>query len=97
MKVTITAYRGVMDDGNGNIIGIADAIIEESGGEQVQAAAGNFAALPDETRFIRVATDTAIHIKVRGTGAATTNPMMPASTVEFFQAHEGQIPSTLLA
>ncbi len=92
MKVTITAYRSAIDDGNGHILGMADAPISS----QLLTAAGTATALPDETRYIRVATDTAIHFKVEGAGAANTDPLM-VSGAEYFGAHEGLTPSIILA
>ncbi len=93
MKVTITAYRSAIDDGNGHILGMADTPISS----QVLTADGTATALPDETRYIRVGTDTAIHFKVEGAGAATSDPIMGAGAAEYFGAHEGLTPSVLTA
>lgn len=94
MKVTITAYRSVITDGNGNVVGLSGPPIGETGGKQLLTAAGAATALPDETAYIRVATDTAIHIRVEGAGATTADPYMPAG-VEYFGADEGQTPSII--
>lgn len=97
MKVTITAYRAMLEDANGEAAPVAAGAITESGGSQKLTAAGTAAALPDETKYIRVATDTAIHIKVSGAGAADTDPQMFANTVEYFGVSEGSTPSIILA
>ncbi len=94
-KITITAYRSVITDGNGNIVGLSNIPIGEANGKQLLTGAGTALALPDETAYIRVATDTAIHLKVDGAGAATTDPYLPAG-VEYFGADEGATPSIIL-
>lgn len=94
MKVTITAYRSAHVDANANILGMPE---ENPISSQKLIAAGTAAALPDECRYIRVSTDTAIHLKVDGAGAADTDPMMPAGGVEYFGAHEGVTPSIIAA
>ena len=97
MKVTITAYRSAVRDANGEVISVSGGAIDEAGGHQLLTAAGTAAALPDETKYIRVATDTAIHLRVDGAGAATTDPMLFASSVEYFGAGEGVTPSIIAA
>lgn len=98
MKVTFTAYRAAVEDADGNIIGMAGSPITEAGGKQKLTAAGTLGtALPDETKYIRVATDTAIHLKIDGAGAADTDPMIPANAVEYFGVGEGITPSIILA
>lgn len=97
MKVTITAYRSLTEDAAGETVQIASGVITETNGSQKLTAAGTAAALPDETKYIRVATDTAIHVKVAGAGAADTDPMMFANTVEYFGVSEGATPSIIAA
>jgi hypothetical protein len=98
MKTTFTAYRAAVTDKNGATLNMAGFPIQEAGGMQLLTAAGTLGtALPDETAFIRVATDTAIHLSVEGAGAATTDPLLPANTVEYFAADEGMTPSIILA
>jgi hypothetical protein len=97
MKVTLTAYRTVVKDANDNVTMIASGGIDEAGGQQLLTAAGTATALPDETKYLRVATDTAIHIKLDGAGAANTDPMMPANTVEYFGVGEAATPSIIAA
>lgn len=97
MKVTINAFRGVVIDANGNPVGVAGSNIDETGGSQKLTAAGTATALPDETKYIRVATDTAIHIKLDGAGAVDTDPQMFANTVEYFGVSEGATPSVIVA
>lgn len=97
MKVTLTAYRNVVKDANDNVLGVAGSAIDEAGGQQLLTAAGTATALPDETKYLRVATDTAIHLKLDGAGATTSDPMIPANTVEYFGVGEGVTPSIILA
>jgi hypothetical protein len=97
MKVTITAYRSLLEDASGETAQIASGAITETNGSQKLTGAGTAAALPDETKYIRVATDTAIHIKVSGVGVADTDPMMLANTVEYFGVSEGMTPSIITA
>jgi hypothetical protein len=83
MKVTITAY-GEAAQVQGQTLGLSGRAISS----QKLTAAGSASALPDETRYVRIATDTAIHVKM-GAGAADTDPMMPVGSVEYFGAGEG--------
>lgn len=92
MKVTISEYRELPNDFGGNDLPIAGPPVIS----QKLTAAGNATALADDTRFVRVATDTAIHIK-QSTGAADTDPMMPANSVEYFGASEGTVLSIIAA
>ena len=93
MKVTITSFERLAYDANGNVLPIGDGLLQG----QKLTGAGNATALTTGTNFIRVATDTAIHIKPHGTGAADTDPMMPANSVEFFNAKSGMTPSIITA
>jgi hypothetical protein len=92
MKVTISEYQTLFEDVSGNDLPLAGKAVAS----QKLTAAGNATALADETRFVRIATDAAIHIK-QGTGAADTDPMMPANTVEYFSAREGIVYSIIAA
>lgn len=85
-KITVTEYNSLAKDVNNEIVMCGSG----PRASQVLTAFGNAVALADETRFVRVATDTAIHIK-QGAGAATSDPWMPANAVEFFAVHEGTV------
>lgn len=91
MKVTITEYGQLPND--------LDSLNLQLGGlpkaSQVLTAAGSAVALADDTRYIRVATDTAIHLK-QGVGVTTADPYMPAGSVEYFGAHELTVISIIL-
>jgi hypothetical protein len=92
MNVTVSQYRAATKDGNGNLIACAS---EKITSEQ-RTTDGSFAALSDECRFIRIATDTKIHMDF--TGAVTAaDDLLPANTVELFGAHEGAVVSILTA
>lgn len=98
MKVTFNCYRNVIRDDNANPIGVADFPITEAGGNQKLIAAGTVAtAFPDETRYVRVSTDSAIHIKIDGAGVTDTDPQMFANSVEYFGVREGMTPSIIVA
>lgn len=91
MIVTLTEYRQLPEDVGSNELPIGG----DPAARQVRTADGNFAALADETRFFRIATDTKIHVK-HGVGPPTNiDPLMPANTSEYFAAHEGTIISVL--
>ena len=92
MKVTITEYRALLEDVNGNDLPLSGAPVAK----QKLTAAGNATATADETRFVRVATDTAIHLR-HGAGATDTDPMLPANSVEYFAVHEAVVLSIITA
>lgn len=93
MKVTITAYRELAKDSNGNPLPIGGTKLST----QKLTADGTAAAMPTDARFVRVATDTAIHFDSLGAGAADTDEMLPAGAVEFFETCPGATPSVLTA
>ncbi len=94
MKVVLTQYRQLPSDTDSNDLPVAGTKMTAG---LKRTTDGDFTALVDECRFIRIATDTAIHVKLNGTGAADTDEMMPANSVEFFGAAEGSIVSILTA
>ncbi len=94
MKVVLTQYRQLPSDTDGNDLPVAGTKITAG---ELRTTDGSFAALVDECRIIRIATDTAIHVKLTGAGAANTDEMMPANTVEFFGIAEGSVVSILTA
>jgi hypothetical protein len=92
MKVTVSQYRAAVQDGNGQILSMAGEKIAS----ELRTTDGNFTALSDECRFIRIATDTAIHMDF--TGAVTTaDDLMPTNSVEYFGAREGAVVAILTA
>ncbi len=91
MIVTLTEYRELPTDVGSNDLPLGGAPLAR----QVRTADGDFAALSDEARYFRIATDTKIHVK-HGAGPPTNiDPLMSANTAEYFGAHEGTIISVL--
>lgn len=86
MKVTITEYRDLATDGAGHAMPLGTNRIAT----QTQAAAGAFSALNASTRFIRIATDTAITIDIDG---GATDELFPAG-VEYMAVNGGEVLTT---
>lgn len=93
-KVTVSGYRELPSDAGSNDLPIASATptYRDSFGTTAETA-----ALPDETKFIRICSDTAIHVKRDGTGATADDDMLPANAPEFFAASEGTVVSWIPA
>ena len=79
MKVTITEYRQLPSDTASNNLLLGSA----PSATQVLTVAGSAAATAGDTSYVRVATDTAIHLR-QGAGATTADPYLPAGSVEYF-------------
>lgn len=93
MKVTITEFSQLPHDSTGNVLPLGTF---PANAKQVLTAAGSTAVTSDDTRFIRVATDTAITI-IAGPTATATDPMIPANSVEYFGITEGVAVTIALA
>ncbi len=91
MKVTVSWYTAAIEDGNGDTLGLAGTKISS----ELRTTDGNFAAAPDEARFCRVATDTAIHLDF--SGAVSSSDDLLLAGVEYFGAREGQVVAILTA
>lgn len=93
-KVTVSAYAALPVDINGHCVPIAGITPLYKG---TFGTTAETPALPDSTRFVRIATDTAICVKRDGAGADGTSDLMPANTAEFFGAFEGVVVSWVAA
>lgn len=87
MIVSISSYSTLAKDNNGNLMPIGG----ERLGREVRTSAGNFAAIPAGAKFIRVATDTAIHIDVQGDAVTAGDEFVPANSTEFFSCNGGEV------
>lgn len=92
MIVTISQFARMATDANGKPIFMGrDRIACEA-----RTTAGTFGALQPEAKFVRVASDTSIHIDV--TGGATSNQddlFLPGA--EYFAVNGGEELSIILA
>lgn len=93
MKVSLTQYRRCAYDANGNPLPVGGDKITS----QVITAAGAFAALADDCRFVRLATDTAIQVETTGGAAGANSELFPANSVEFFAVTPSSILNAALA
>lgn len=84
MKVTITEFSQLPHDSTGNVLPIGAF---PPNAKQVLTAIGSSAPTSDDTRFIRVATDTAITV-IAGPTASASDPMMLANSTEYFGVTE---------
>lgn len=82
MLVTITEYRTIATDGDGNDLPIGGSYIQT----QVRTTAGTV-TLDNETRMVRIATDTAVRSDIHKAGDAA--PMLHMPGTEFFSARGG--------
>jgi hypothetical protein len=87
MLVTLTQFNRVATDGNGNAVAIGHTRL----GCEARSTVGAFAALGTDTRFVRIATDTAIQVNINGGTTDAQCELIPANTVEFFAAVRGAI------
>lgn len=86
MKVSITEFRDCAYDGLGNALPLG----RNRTACQVITAAGAASALSDDTRFVRIATDTAIHIDIAGGATGATDELFPANIVEYLAVNGGE-------
>lgn len=85
MLVTLTQFRKLALDSNGNICPM--------GSERIncmkRTSAGAFSALSPDCRFVRLATDTAIQLEIDGGGAPSNGELFNAG-VEFLSVRGGE-------
>lgn len=93
MIVTITEYRELAEDADGNKMPMGAFRLAS----QSRTADGAFAALNEQTTFIRVATDTAIHIDPLGGAVSSADELMPGGSIDFFKVEGGAEISILTA
>jgi len=89
-KVTISAYSD-LPRGLGSLpipIAPPNPLYKDSFG-----TTGQTDPLPDNARFIRIATDTAICIRRNGTGADGDDDLQFANTAEYWGINEGAVVS----
>lgn len=79
MKVSITQFRDLAVDALGNVLPMG----RDRLGCEVRTAAGAFAALSADCKFVRLATDTAIQMDIAGGATDATDELFPANSVEF--------------
>lgn len=87
MLVTITQFRELARDANGNVLltaGHGRTVCE------ARTTAGAFAALGEGTRFIRIATDTAVQMDIAGGATTSADELFPAGTVELVAVQGGE-------
>lgn len=85
MKLTVSFYDRMPEDLNGNGVPAWPKPIATAG----YVAAGTSAAAPDNARFARVCSDTALHV-AHGAAATAADPLLPANLPEPFGIGEGQ-------
>ena len=84
MKVTITEYRQMPSDLDSNDLPLGGT----PSVSQVITGAGNAVQCDPDTRYVRVATDSPIHLRW-GANATTADPYLPAGSVEYFGINKG--------
>lgn len=86
MLVTITQYARMAEDANGNCLYLGkDRIACEA-----RTSAGAFTALDARTKFVRIATDTAIQMDIAGGSTTSQDELFPAGIVESFSVNGGE-------
>lgn len=93
MKVSLTQFRALARDANGNPIPVG----EDRLACEVITAAGAFAALRADTEFVRLATDTAIQMDISGAATTAADELFPANSVEFIHVAGGETLTVALA
>lgn len=89
-KVTISVYSDLPRGLGSGLLPIAppDPLYKNSFG-----TTGQSDAMPDNARFVRIATDTAICVRRNGAGADGNDDLQFANTAEFWGVSEGAIVS----
>lgn len=87
MIVTITEYERCANDANGKPIYLGKDRIAC----QARTSAGAFSALSTRTKFIRIATDTAIQMNVSGGNSGATDEFFPSNNVEYLAVNGGEV------
>lgn len=90
MAVTVTTYRNLARDAQGNVIQAGQAPAASHEELTNGASAVNTANFADGVTLARVATDAKIRIAVGVSAVATsTSPLMHANSTEFFSVRPG--------
>jgi hypothetical protein len=86
MLVTITEFSRLAIDSNGAQLPLGAGRIAC----QAVIADGDANALTNGTRFVRVATDTAIQINIAGGSTTSSDELFPANSVEYIAVRGGE-------
>jgi len=86
MLVTITQFSRLAEDSNGRLLPLGHGRIAC----QSRTSGGVFTALGTTTRFIRIATDTAIQMDIAGGSTTSADELFPAGSVEFLAVSGGE-------
>lgn len=85
MITTITQYHEYPREGENQPLPVGNL----TGTNTSLTATGNV-TLGSETYFVRIATDTAVHLNI-GATATSSHPYLPAGAVEFFAVKPSQV------
>jgi hypothetical protein len=93
MLTTISEFARLAQDQNGNVLPLGLQRLAC----QTRTSAGAFSALQAATRFVRVATDTAIQMDIDGGTTNTADELFPSNSVEYLAVDGGEILTISLA
>jgi hypothetical protein len=93
MLVTLTQFRGLATDRNGNVLPMGKDRI----GCKSLTAAGAFAALDLDCAFVRLATDTSIQCDITGSNTTAQDELFVAGSVEYLAVNGGETLTIALA
>lgn len=86
MLVTLSQFTKLGRDALGNVLPLAvDRIACEA-----RTTAGAFTALNGKTRYIRIATDTAIQVDFAGGATTSADELIPANATEYIAVNGGE-------
>jgi hypothetical protein len=85
MLVTITEFSQLARDSNGNVLPLGEGRIACN----VRTTVGAFPALSGDTELVRIATDTAVQMDIRG-GATDSSDELFMPGVEFIAVTGGE-------
>lgn len=88
MIVSLSQFRELARDANGSILPMPKG---RNGATEVRTSAGDFTALATTTKFVRVATDTAVYIDIEGGAVTSADELLPANSVEYFAVDGGEV------
>ena len=87
MKVSLSEFAALAKDADGAPLPLGKNRLAC----QVLTGAGAASALNTKTRFVRLATDTAIQVDITGGATDATDELFPANSVEFIAVHGGEV------
>ena len=86
MIVSISQFSTLAQDQNGNVLPLGKQRLAC----EVRTSAGAFTALSANCRFVRIATDTAIHLDIDGGATTSADELFPAGCVEYLAVDGGE-------